>query len=303
RQAPHSSTRPLSARKSERGAALVTSVLILGMLSAVAISVLAVVQSESRIAGSDLKRTQTFYAAAAGIEKMTSDFSALFQVTSRPTAAQLLRIENTPPPELGPEGYTLNQVIGLDITTLTAMRQAQGISNTAYPRVTIPSGPFTGLSASVAPYVLNTMATATGSDGTQVVLTRQMNNYLIPIFQFGMFTDGDMSLHPGPAFTFNGRVHANGNLYVNGNVTFLAKVTTAQELIYDVVRNGSARTGANVAMQVGAIRVPLTMGSMVGGPNIPGTTSGQRGFFPGSPDGSINGTWDSTSKSPATAGV
>ncbi len=193
--------------------------------------------------GSDLKKTQTFYAAAAGIEKMTTDFSSLFLRHSRPTAAQLLRIQNSPPPELLTEGYTMSQLIGLDNTALTAMRQTQGITDGSFPRVTIPGGPFNGLSASVAPYVLNSMAT--GVDGTEVALTRQMNNYLIPIFQFGMFSNEDIELHPGPPFSFNGRVHANGNVYVNGDVSFLAKVTSANELIYDVVRNGVPRVGAN----------------------------------------------------------
>ncbi|MDQ2976711.1 MAG: pilus assembly PilX N-terminal domain-containing protein, partial [Acidobacteriota bacterium] len=123
-----------TAKSSERGAALITSILILGMLSAVAITVLAVVQRESQIAGSDLKRTQTFYAAAAGIEKMTTDFSALFFITSRPTGAQLLAIQNSPPPELiNIEGYTMNQLIGLDGPTLTAMQASQGITNGSYP--------------------------------------------------------------------------------------------------------------------------------------------------------------------------
>lgn len=301
-KAPDSSINQSSyTRASERGAALATAILILGILGAIAITVLAVVGKEAKIAGSDVKRTQAFYAAAAGIEKMTTDFSGLFQITSRPTAGQLLAIQNSPPPELLAEGYTMDQLIGLDDAALTSMRLTQGITNGSYPRVTVPGGPFNGLSASVAPYVLSSQATA--ADGTQVALTRQMNNYLIPIFQFGMFSNGDIELHPGPPFSFNGRVHANGNIYVNGNVSFLSKVTTANELIYDVVRNGVVRTGATVSVQVGAVRVPLTMGSMFGGPNIVGSTAGQRGYFPSSPDGSVNASWDSTSISPASVGV
>ncbi len=75
------------------------------------------------------------------------------------------------------------------------------------------------MSASVAPYILNSTARFR-LDGTEVALTRQMNNYLIPIFQFGMFSNDDIELHPGAPFSFNGRVHANGNIYVNGIVTF-----------------------------------------------------------------------------------
>jgi hypothetical protein len=265
------------------------------MLSAIAITVLAVVSKESQIAGSDLKRTQTFYAAAAGIEKMTTDFSAVFQTTSRPTPTQLFGIQNAWPQELQAEGYNFDQLIGLDADTLNSMRLTQGIGNTAWPRVTIPGGPFNGLSASVAPYILTSRAFS--ADGTEVALSRQMNNYLIPIFQFGMFSNDDIELHPGPSFSFNGRVHANGNIYVNGSVSFLDKVTTANELVYDVLRNGVARNGATISVQVSAVRVPLTAGSMFGGPNIVGATAGQRGYFTDAPDGSINGNWDSTSVS------
>src|SRR6185436_18543029 len=116
----------------------------------------------------------------------------LFQITSRPTSTQLKRIEDDWPQELRSEGFTFIQGIGLDADTLQSMRATQHITNGTYPRVTIPGGPFNGLSASVAPYILSSMAT--GIDGTEVALTRQMNNYLIPIFQFGMFSNRDIEI-------------------------------------------------------------------------------------------------------------
>lgn len=277
------------ARSNESGAALATAILMLGLLSAIAMTVLAVVRTETRISGSDLKRTQTFYASAAGIEKMTSDFCALYQQTSRPTEAQVNGIANLYPAELLSEGFTLAQVAKTDETTLGAMRNTQGLSDPALPQVTMPSdSAFSGLIATVKPFTLT--STATAIDGTQVTLTRNMNNYLIPLFQFGMFSDDDIELHPGATFTFNGRVHANGNVYVAGLVKFLDKVTSAHEVLFDKMRNGAARgTASTVSMAVGptAINVPLTKGSMNGGPNIVSQTSGQPNFFPGSPDGTV----------------
>jgi hypothetical protein len=74
-------------------------------------------------------------------------------------------------------------------------------------------------------------------------------------------------------------------------MTFSSKVTTANELVVDVLRNGSTHErDANV--RVGAITVPLTIGSVTNGPNITGATSGSRGYWPGSPDGTINTTWN-----------
>src|ERR1700720_214910 len=126
----------LQTRTSERGAALATAILMLALLGAIAMTVLAVVHTETRIAGSDLDRTQTCYAAAAGMEKMTTDFSALFARTSRPTSTQLAYIANSPPPELTNEGFTFPppKIRGVDQPALDAMGPN--------PRVTIPAGPF-----------------------------------------------------------------------------------------------------------------------------------------------------------------
>ena len=278
----------------ERGAALATALIVMSLLAAISMTVLAVVTHESRIAGSDLQRTQTFYAGAAAIEKMTSDFCALYARTSRPTTAQFNAIAADYPTELINEGFSFtkpdgspNQTLGLD---------PNGVSGT----VPIPPpSSFSGLIASVTPYVLDTTVTQTAT-GVQVKLQRKINNYLIPIFQFGMFSNEDLEVHPGPPFAFNGRVHANGNLYVSGDITFLSNVTTANELVADVLRNGSTHAQSmKVKVPTVATPIPLTMGSVTGGPNASGT-SGTPGFFPGSPNGSFNSSWNSTSVATAS---
>jgi Tfp pilus assembly protein PilX len=288
---------PTLENTNERGSALVGAIFILAVLGAIAMTVLGVVHSETKIAGSDLERTRTFYAAAAGIEKMTTDFSALFNRTSRPSSASLAGVAAASPPELLFEGFTIEQTISLDDVTLAAMRQT---TNSLYPSVTIPNGPFAGLTASVAPY--NLITTATSRTSAQVKLSRQINNYLIPIFQFGMFSNEDLEVHPGPQFTFNGRVHANGNLYFNGATTFLAKVTTANEAVVDVLRNGTPRTGT-VSFQVGATNVKMTTGSVSMGPNLTGALANDRGYNPGSPNGTDNPNWKTNSVAAAQAGV
>ena len=273
----------------ERGAALATALIVMSLLAAISMTVLAVVTHESRIAGSDLQRTQTFYAAAASIEKMTSDFCALYARTSRPSSQDFSDIAAAYPTELTGEGFAFNnQSLSVDPNAPTGT-------------VTIPNGPFSGLVASVTPYLLDTTATQTNT-GTQVRLQRKINNYLVPIFQFGMFSNEDLEVHPGPAFAFNGRVHANGNLYISGSTTFLARVTTANELVVDKLRNDQTHAQA-MAVQVGSITVPLTAGSVVGGPNFSGATSGQRGYFPTSPSGTASTTWNSTSVAAASTGV
>jgi hypothetical protein len=301
---------------SESGAALATAILMLALLSAIAMTVLAVVHTETRVAASDLKRTQAFYAASAGIEKMTSDFSQLFSQTSKPTTAQLASIANSPPDGLDDEGYTLSQTLAQDTTTLAAMRTTQGILAPKYPSVLMPTdSPFAGLNASVNPYTVTSVARAT--DGTEVGLTRQMNNYMIPIFQFGVFSDNDLEFWPEPPMTFNGRVHSNGNIYFGGDCTFLAKVTTANEAVRDKLRNNAANdtlvggTGgfySNPRWKLTPTGTPvaLTEGSVDNGPNLtPQPRADGRGKFDGSPvgfnpspDGTNNSSWSTYSVNP-----
>src|SRR6185369_15853230 len=82
-----------------------------------------------------------------------------------------------------------------------------------------------------------------------------------------------------------------------------AKVTTAGEFITDVWRNGTGLGYDNINMQVGSTNVPITMGSMVNGPNITGASQGQRGYWPGSPNGTVNSSWNTTSVAAAQSGV
>lgn len=297
---------PSERRPDERGVALATALIVIAVMAVISVSVLAVVSNEAGIAGSDLQRTQTYDAAAAGIEKMTSDFSAVFERKSKPSTSDLTAIQNAYPSELAADGFTFSQTLVENATSLAAMRAAQVpaiTNNTTYPRVTIPTGPFAGLIATVSPYQLTTTATHTAGN-TQVTLQRDMNNYLIPLFQFGMFSDGDIEVHPGAPFFFNGRIHANGNIYATGIATFLDKITVGNELVRTVLRNGNNFSDSgNVNVQVGSVLVPMTVGSVTGGPNLPGKTIGQRGFFPDAPSGTDNSTWVTNSVAAAQPGV
>src|SRR5207244_2871644 len=100
--------------------------------------------------------------------------------TSRPTTAQLNDISDNYPTEPTTEGYTFTQNVGID-----TQRQTEMGSN---PSVTIPYGPFGGLIANLSPYTINSVAKSASAECS---LTRNMNNYLIPLFQFGMFSDED----------------------------------------------------------------------------------------------------------------
>ena len=298
--------KPLKSKK-ERGAALAIAVIIMAILAVIALTALAFSSTEARIAGSDLHNTQTFYATSAAIEKMTNDFSNLFRVKRTPTAADLTTIQNTPPPALLDEGFSFNQTLTEDAQRLSELRAAQGLPASVYPRVNIPDGPYAGLYSSIIPYKLTSTGTM-DSSGAEVRLQREFNNYLVPLFQFGIYSNEDLEFSPGLLMTFSGRVHSNRNIYAMRNVKFLNRVTMGGELVRDATRGGETNNASGsdqVWFEVNGINVQSTQGSVqrnggiVGGPNFPGTIEGQRGYFPGSPNGVANPNWETESVKPA----
>src|SRR5581483_393485 len=113
--------------------------------------------------------------------------------------------------------------------------------------ITISQGPNAGLNAQVIPFTLQVVA-KTGS-GTEAKLNRDIQVALVPVFQFGVFSDSDLSFFAGPDFNFGGRVHTNGNLFLaegDGNtLTLSKKVTTALDVIRTQLSNGFSTNNSN----------------------------------------------------------
>ena len=81
-------------------------------------------------------------------------------------------------------------------------------------------------------------------------------------------------------------------------MTFLSKVTTANELVVDLLRNGSTHDQA-MNVQSRFDHGAVDHGQRCHGPNFR-VDVGNRGYFPSSPNGSVNATWDTTSVAAAS---
>ena len=139
----------------------------------------------------------------------------------------------------------------------------------------IKTGPYEGLVAAQMPFQLDVSART--STGGEVHLVRTTEAVAIPVFQFGMFSDVDLSFFAGPNFNFGGRVHTNGNLFLSegtgSTLTLSDKVTAVGEIVRQQLQNGasidtpSAHAGTvNMAQAPGVFRPLLrTEGSVVDG--------------------------------------
>src|SRR3954466_7922439 len=73
----------------ESGIAIITTLLVLMLMSALLIGFTTVVMSDQRYRFIDRDRGRAFYAASAGIEKITADLGNLFLTNVAPTTAQV----------------------------------------------------------------------------------------------------------------------------------------------------------------------------------------------------------------------
>ena len=74
---------------------MITTLLVLMLMSALLVGFTTVVMSDQRYRFIDRDRGQAFYAASAGVEKLTADLGNLFLENVAPTAAQVQALTAT----------------------------------------------------------------------------------------------------------------------------------------------------------------------------------------------------------------
>jgi hypothetical protein len=257
----------------ERGIALLTAILLMMLVSALLVGFTAVVISDQRFRGSDRTRTAAFYAAHAGLEKLTADLGNLFNGNYAPKGKDVTDLAKVPP--VFPD-TSFTAADGTSGYKILFPANAQG--NPVASARNIASGPYQGLVGLLTPYTIDVTARTAG--GGEVHLQRSFQTVAIPVFQFGMFSDVDLSFFAGANFNFGGRVHTNGNLFLSSGATLTIsdKVTAVGEIVRQELSNGQSidtvpahNLTVNIIQAPGAFRSLLrTEGSVV---DMPGSAS------------------------------
>jgi len=219
------------ARRQARGFTLIASLLMLLMLSGIAIGLLMMANTEGKVGGTDLQNNLAFHAADGGIEKMASDLSATFHAVQSPTAAEICAL-----------GGTSYQPSMVGVTwTQYSIAPSSGCTGTLTATWgQISAGPNQGLWAQIIP--INMATTADLMGGQEVSMTRGAQVALIPVFQFGVFSESDLSFFSGPNFDVVGPVHTNGDLYPfvgpGSTLTFHNKLEAYGNVVRTQLANG-----------------------------------------------------------------
>ena len=236
----------------ERGIALITTMLIMMLMTALMIGFTTVVTSDQRYRLIDRDRVKAFYGALSGLEKLNTDLAELFLANVAPNDTQIAALSDDPPDI---EDITFTST-GNGAYGVTYVEPAEGESEYGH----IASGPYEGLLALKKKYDLDATVRTTG--GGEAHLRRSVETVAIPVFQFGMFSEPDLSFHAGANFNFGGRVHTNANLFLaadgTSTLTLSEKVTAVGEVYRAKLVNGRTTThpsnNIRVATSTGSYR-------------------------------------------------
>ena len=220
--------------RNQRGIALVAVMLILLMTSGMLAGFLFTTSNDVQLRAVDRSRTRATYAAHGALEKLTADLGDLFATDFAPHRDDLTALQAAPP-VVEAMSFTANDGLGYTIVPANGFNAG---GNTIAASGVVESGPYEGFVGLITPYWL--WVTSRGADGAEARLRRRLQTVSIPVFQFGVYSETDLSFFAGPDFNFGGRVHTNGNLFLaSGSTLQLAnKVTAFREVIRTHLANG-----------------------------------------------------------------
>ncbi|NOT24571.1 MAG: hypothetical protein HOP16_00590 [Acidobacteria bacterium] len=266
----------------ESGVALITALLIVMLMSALMVGMFAALSTDLRSQVLARDQTTAYAAAHAGIEKATAGLAALFAQDFSPSAAQVTAIVATPPTI---PGSTFTTPGGAEGSGYAISFTPDADGNPASQTKTITSGPFEGFQGLVTPYVVTSTA-ASDSLGTEVRLRREFQTVAVPVFQFGVFSETDLTFYAGDDFDFGGRVHTNGSLFVcefAGTMTFSDRITAFGDVVHNFFSNGLAAASNGCNGDVNILTAPGTPRNLRQSPN--------EGSVTGMPGSAANGLW------------
>jgi Tfp pilus assembly protein PilX len=256
---------PNKLMRRDSGIALLTTLLLMLLMSSLLVGFVLLISSGQKLSGYNNDYSKAFYAAEAGMEKLTADIGTLFDQNYSPSGAQINALETTAPALAGINYVQYNGSSGYVISFPTDTN-----GNPLATTNVINSGTYEGMTALQTLYTLS--VTARTTSGSEVKLQRTTQTVGIPMFQFGIFSATDLSFFPGPNFNFGGRTQTNGNLFLasGSSLTLSQPVTAYLNVIRTNLSNGFSTTtgsyGGSVNIFNGSGTRPLayTEGSLVG---------------------------------------
>jgi hypothetical protein len=223
-------TRFTTQKPKQAGSALMLVLILSAVALATLAGVMAWAATSTRLTHRSIQYTRSVAAAEAATEKVESQITRDFLNGGESLVENNLNSYQTMVPTTSDSSYWSTWVFddGNGNLNQTFVQHTSATASIAL------DPPYTGLKGYGFTYTVVSHARDTASiQNVTAGVFQQLQLVGIPIFQFGMFSSGDMEISCGKPFDVTGHVHSNGILYVepDNSMTFESGVTAVVNVL------------------------------------------------------------------------
>ena len=252
-------------KASQNGSAMLLTMILSGVALALLAGALSWSAGSTRLTYRSIQYNRSQAAAEAATDKVVSQITRDFLYGSENLVVNNLNTYRSLVPQSSDSSYWTNWVFN---DTAGDLNQTYVQRGTSISYISL-NAPYTNLQAFVSTYTIVSDAkdTASPQDLTVGVL-QQIQLASIPIFQFAMYSSGNMEISCGQPFDITGPVHSNGHLYIepDSSMKFESGVTAVIDILFqrDPLDTRGSPAGSVVYVQpslkqspVGALTLPI----------------------------------------------
>lgn len=216
-----------------RGSVLFFSLIILSVLTYTLVTLLSGTQTDILQTRHYNNYKRTEIVAEAGAEKALADiWELIIDYNVNKTSLDAIA-----PPELSADGF-LYTFPDSQVSSYSVKEMNSGSGTTIQE---ISTGNFKGHNGFVRQYEVISGAQNAAS-GKFAVIERIVQQVSIPLFQFGVFYENDLDIHPGGELTFIGPIHTNSSFYGSGDLNLYGQLTAAGAVFFGERSNGESKS-------------------------------------------------------------
>lgn len=213
---------------SENGIVLVSTLLLIVTLLALAAAYFSITRIELATTKSTSNSAEGFFAAEAGLNLRAEQVRQLFLGYNRPAGTSPAETNVCSDGNVGSGDFSCQTfAIGKHTAHTYIIEDPMNPISTIIP----PGELYQHLHAQEYRYTVRSTAINT-ANAIEAILDLRFKSRLVPLFQFVAFYNKDLEILPGPVMNLNGPVHTNGDLYLNSQnqLRINGQVSTAASL-------------------------------------------------------------------------
>lgn len=259
-------------RQNQTGSALMLTMIMSAIALAILAGVMTWAASSTRMTHRSIQYTRSVAAAEAATEKVVSQITHDFLFGGEQLVSDNLnsyRLKMTPSPS--DSAYWSNWEFN-DATGNIGRTYVQRTPGNSY---IVLNSTYAGLKGYVSTYTVVSHARDTASvQNVTAGVFQELQLAGIPIFQFAMFSSGNMEISCGQPLDITGRVHSNGTLYLEPDsvLTFQSGVTAVVDILFqrDPLDTRSKPAGGYVYVHPDEVATPVAAMTLpIGTTNTP----------------------------------